>query len=124
MTNSEQKLTQAEKLQQKADKLKEQLTKTQNMLAQIKAKHSAAERKKRTSKLCETAGIFYMVNPELIETKSDSNLFRQILGLAISLNDMRKSENPEHKQRLAMLEHSAKQFLENKTQAEKPENNE
>lgn len=121
MNDTEQKLTNAEKLQQKADKLKEQLAKTQNKLAQIKAKNSAEERKKRTSKLCETAGIFDMVNPELIETKSDSNLFRQVLGLAISLNEMRNSDNPEHQQKLSMLEHSARQFLETREKQPQPE---
>jgi uncharacterized protein with GYD domain len=114
MNDIEKKLTNQEKLQLKADKLKEQLSQTQNRLAQIKAKHSAEDRKKRTSKLCETAGIFDMVSPELIETKSDTNLFRQILGLALSLNDLRKNVTSENQQKLAMLEHAARQFLENR----------
>lgn len=111
---NEVKLTLEQKLQARADKLKDDLQKAKNRLQMIKSKNSTAERKKRTSKLCDTASIFYMISPELIETKANTDLYRQVVGLAISLNEMRSNLNDENKQKLAALETSAKQYLAQK----------
>lgn len=105
-------LTQEQKLQAKAEKLKQQLAKAQKQLAQIRTKQQTEERRKRTRKLINVGGIFDMVNSELIETEANSTLFRLVLGVALQLDELIKTNDDNSKQRLASLEAKAKQFLD------------
>lgn len=108
------KVSLQDKLQARADKLKADLDKANTRLQQIISKNNKEERKKRTAKLCDTASIFYMINPELIETKNNPELYRQVLGLAISLNTLRIEPSEQNKQKIIELENLAKQYLDNK----------
>lgn len=113
-TENQDKKSVIDKYLEKQKKLQDQLQQTKNKLSQLQAKANAEERKKRTAKLCDTASIFDMVNSQLIETKADTDLFRQVLGLALTLNELRSNSTPENNQQLAQLEHKAKEFLENR----------
>lgn len=111
---NEAKMSLQDRLQARADKLKADLDKANARIQQIINKNNKEDRKKRTAKLCDTASILYIINPELIETKTNSELYRQILGMAISLNNLRNDSSEQNKEKLDELEVLAKNYLNTK----------
>jgi hypothetical protein len=109
-------LTQEQKIQAKADKLRQQLALANKKLAEIKTKQQTEERRKRTRKLISVGGIFDMVNPELLEIENNATLYRLVVGVALQLDELKNQTDESSKNRLALLEQKAKQFLDNRDQ--------